>query len=75
MSSLRQLRVSAQLSQTIQDLHDETTMRLHNALQVCCTDFRPVPYSKVTMHKACWRRAAIVASRWQYQQLHCWAVC
>ncbi|KAA6428997.1 MAG: hypothetical protein FRX49_01107 [Trebouxia sp. A1-2] len=47
MNSLRQLRVSAQLTQTIQDLHDETTMRLHNALQVSCTDFKPEPYSKV----------------------------
>lgn len=48
MHSLRQLRVSAQLTQTIQDLHDETTLRLHNALQVSCTDFKPEPYSKVT---------------------------
>ena len=47
MNSLRQLRVSTQLTQTIQDLHDETTMRLHNALQVSCTDFKPEPYSKV----------------------------
>ena len=50
MDSLRQLRVSTQLTQTIQDLHDETTMRLHNALQVSCTDFRPEPYSKVFQH-------------------------
>ncbi len=47
MNSLRQLRVSTQLTQNIQDLHDETTMRLHNALQVSCTDFKPEPYSKV----------------------------
>lgn len=47
MDSLRQLRVSTQLTQTIQDLHEETTLRLHNALQVSCTDFRPEPYSKV----------------------------
>ncbi|KAL3152495.1 hypothetical protein ABBQ32_001530 [Trebouxia sp. C0010 RCD-2024] len=47
MESLRQLRVSSQLTQTIQDLHDETTLRLHNALQVSCADFRPEPYSKV----------------------------
>ena len=53
MDSLRQLRVSTQLTQTIQDLHDETTMRLHNALQVSCTDFRPEPYSKVLLHTQC----------------------
>ena len=50
MGSLRQLRVSAQLTQTIQDLHDETAIRLHNALQVSCTDFKPEPYSKVIVH-------------------------
>lgn len=50
MESLRQLRVSSQLTQTIQDLHDETTLRLHNALQVSCADFRPEPYSKVSKH-------------------------
>lgn len=53
MDSLRQLRVSTQLTQTIQDLHDETTLRLYNALQVSCTDFRPEPYSKVFQHTLC----------------------
>lgn len=53
MDSLRQLRVSTQLTQTIQDLHDETTLRLHNALQVSCTDFRPEPYSKVLHQFTC----------------------
>ena len=47
IKSLRQLHVSAQLTQTIQDLHDDTTLRLHTALQVSCTEFRPEPYSKV----------------------------
>ena len=63
MDSLRQLRVSTQLTQTIQDLHDETTLRLHNALQVSCTDFRPEPYSKVLQHTHCaMLRVCVVSS-------------
>ena len=65
MDSLRQLRVSTQLTQTIQDLHDETTMRLHNALQVLCTDFRPEPYSKVLQHMHCVMLLVCGASKMQ----------
>ena len=62
MNSLRQLHVSTQLTQTIQDLHDETTMRLHNALQVSCTDFKPEPYSKVIRNSPGQSNALVAAS-------------
>ena len=47
MQSMPQLQVSLQLTETVQTLRHETMLRLHNALQAACTDFKPEPYGKV----------------------------
>ena len=47
MQSVQQLQVSQQLTETVHTLQHQTNLRLHNALQAACTDFKPEHYGKV----------------------------